>query len=214
MSPSWCRVDEELEHEEGVAAGLLVDELRERLDLRFGRVDRLGDERADVGGGERLEDELGDGGAALLGLGEREPERVRGADLVVAVSAYQRGGARRRRRWRAARARGGWPGSAHCRSSRKRATGCSFRAQAATKRWSVASSRLWASAGGSSGTGGCGPRRRSSSGSMSASRPAVRAEGLAEALSPALDLLLARAEDLLHEPPERREGRGGRGRRA
>ena len=51
--PLLVQGDEELEHEEGVAAGLLVDELRERLDLRFGRVDRLGDERPDVGGGER-----------------------------------------------------------------------------------------------------------------------------------------------------------------
>ncbi len=52
--------------------------------------------------------------------------------------------------------------------------GCSFWAHAATKRWSVARSRLWASAGGSSGTGGCGPRSSAELGEHVGEQPAVR----------------------------------------
>jgi hypothetical protein len=78
---------QELEREEGVTAGLFIDQPRERLDRLGAGVDRLGDERSDMGGGERREDDVGDDSAALPRLGQREQQRVRGADLVVAIGA-------------------------------------------------------------------------------------------------------------------------------
>jgi hypothetical protein len=78
---------EELDREEGIGAGLLRDERRERRGLRRSRAERVGDEAREILDGERADRYAGQPGACLVRRVHRRDERVRGRDLVVAVCA-------------------------------------------------------------------------------------------------------------------------------
>ena len=79
---------EKLDREERVAGGLFVHQRRERCGLVGVDAEGVGDERAEIRGGQRAQADLL-GPAAGADRFELPHERVRGADFVVAVGADQ-----------------------------------------------------------------------------------------------------------------------------
>ena len=80
---------QELDDEERVSARLFAHQVCERFCLRARAVDGVSNELADIGLGQRPEDEVSDRRPFRADLVERAPQRMRGADLAVPVSAHE-----------------------------------------------------------------------------------------------------------------------------
>ena len=195
---------QELTHEERISLGFLDHQTSQRGQLGSVGLERIGEEPGDVGQAKRRERQRRHGAAAIADATQRQRQGMHRVHFVVAVRADEEKAADPVVGENDA-SRASVAESAHCRSSRKRTSGCSRarrgRAGSCPK---ARLKRFCASAAPSSGTEGCGPTINSSSRQHVEDHPRVRLQRLDEIPPPDGEPRLAFRQELADQVTNRR----------
>ena len=198
-SSSSAKRREELDREERIAAGLLEHQPRQRADMGRPRAQRIAEQPLHMLERERAEPDLLDLPPRLAHRRQLLAQGVIGADLIVAIGTDQQQVAHLRMDQRDARSDRGSPCPA---IADRRGTARADAPAARTRRETAGTpsgSDSGASCGERSGTGGCSPMMRASSGIRSTISWPFGAERFRQGVAPAAELRIALAQQLADE---------------